>query len=169
MTSPGMCSPFLTPECRGLHGEVRILVRAQEVVALQTRVDALLGPGTTQGGLGIEHSQRAIGTDAVTLLGSTQAVPTCCAVSEPLLVVRDSGETDLLRLQHSRKSPLLSSQPFQPRALRCRCPGEGVLSLSQNPSRSKKWWMNPIAKVRRTAESEIPPWYRCVAEKETAN
>ena len=67
----------LDPERGGVHGEVGVLIRPQEVVALQIRVHAMVGPCAAQRRLRLEHSQGCLWMRAVILLCGSQAVPSC--------------------------------------------------------------------------------------------
>lgn len=58
-----------------VHGEVRVFKRSQEVVALQARVQAIVGPRTAQAGLRVEYGERTFWLSAVKLLRGGQAIP----------------------------------------------------------------------------------------------
>lgn len=58
-------------ETLGHHGEVRVLVGAEQVIGLQSGVEALRGPDATDGGRSIEDSQRGLRVLDMILLGCT--------------------------------------------------------------------------------------------------
>ncbi len=129
----------------------------------QTRVDALLGrqvPPKVDSG--IEHSQRESHRDRrCDTAWRTQpyqpAVPSASRSSSFETVERSTCSD----YNTGRKSPLLSSQPFQPRATGMSMSWGRSLEPSHNPVKIEKWWMNPIAKVRENRRVWKSPWYRC--------
>ena len=60
---------LLDAERRSAHGEVRVLICPQKVVAFQPWIEPFVSPGSAQRGLSVEYRQRCIWTRAAILLG----------------------------------------------------------------------------------------------------
>jgi hypothetical protein len=74
--SPGNVFVLLDPESLKVHREVRILIGTDKVVSRDTRIETVVSPGATDGGISFKDDQGAFRVQLSKLLRSSQAVQT---------------------------------------------------------------------------------------------